>query len=349
MAANRGVSRPSQKPPAKGKERPAPGRGAARSRTPLQELLGSYLSHHRKTAKDSAQRLWRSPVASLMTWMVMGIALALPVGMLLLLGSLQGVSAGWDSTARVTLYLEQNAGGDTLDRMRIQLASRKDITDVTVITREEALAEFRASSGLADALDYLDENPLPDTLLLTPSADIRNKQGMEALVDELEQVDAVARVQVDLGWLQRLNTITDLLGRGVWALALLLGAAVVLVIGNTIRLAIENRRDEILVAKLVGGTDAFVRRPFLYTGIWYGLGGGIIAFVLLELTLWWMSGPVEHLASLYRSQFELSGLTFEGTFALLLASVLLGWLGAWLAVKRHLDAIEPNQIEAGHA
>ncbi|WP_165857752.1 permease-like cell division protein FtsX [Marinobacter sp. JSM 1782161] len=321
-------------------------RGAAASRSPWRELLESYLLHHRKTARDSAQRLVQSPVASAMTWLVMGIALALPVGLLLLLSSLQGVSAGWESTARVTVYLEQSATLEDLDRLRVRVASRADVTDVSEITRDDALAEFRASSGLADALDYLDENPLPHTLLLTPSEGIRNEAGMEQLMAALQKLDNVARVQVDLGWLQRLNTLTDLLGRGVWALGLLLAAAVILVIGNTIRLAIENRRDEILVAKLVGGTDAFVRRPFLYTGIWYGLGGGIIAFILLQLTLWWLSGPVQRLASLYRSEFELSGLSWDGTLTLLVVSVLLGWLGAWLAVKRHLDAIEPSQIEA---
>lgn len=321
-------------------------RGAASTQSPWRELLESYLLHHRKTAHDSARRLWQAPVASMMTWLVMGIALAMPVGLLLLLSSLQGVSAGWESTARVTVYLEQSASLDALDRLRVQVASRPDVTDVTVITRDQALAEFRASSGLADALDYLDENPLPHTLLLTPSAEIRNTQGMEKLMATLKGMDNVARVQVDLGWMQRLNSITALLGRGVWALGLLLAAAVILVIGNTIRLAIENRRDEILVAKLVGGTDSFVRRPFLYTGIWYGLGGGLVAFFLLQVTLWWMSGPVQRLASLYRSEFELTGLSWDGTLALLVVSVLLGWLGAWLAVKRHLEVIEPNQIEA---
>ncbi|TBW54837.1 cell division protein FtsX [Marinobacter halodurans] len=321
-------------------------RGAAARGSAWKELLGSYLLHHRKTARDSAERLWRAPVASLMTWLVMGIALALPVGLLLLLTSLQGVSAGWESTARVTVYLDQSATTDDLSRLRAEVASRPDVTDVTVITKDEALKEFRASSGLADALDYLDENPLPHTLLLTPDESIRNQIGMQKLMVALEDLKDVARVQVDLGWLQRLNTITDLLGRGVWALGLLLAAAVILVIGNTIRLAIENRRDEILVAKLVGGTDAFVRRPFLYTGIWYGLGGGIVAFILLQLTLWWMSGPVQRLASLYRSEFELSGLSWDGTLGLLTVSVLLGWMGAWLAVKRHLEVIEPNQIEA---
>ena len=141
--------------------------------------------------------------------------------------------------------------------------------------------------------------------------------------------------------------MTDLLARAVWALAILLAAAVVLVIGNTVRLAIESRRDEILVAKMVGGTDAFVRRPFLYTGAWFGLGGGVVAWILLQVSLWWLSGPVERLAGLYRSDFSLNGLTFDGVLALLIVAMLLGWLGAWVAVKRHLDAIEPGEIAGG--
>lgn len=328
--------------PGTGRAGPAPARGAKRSKAPLRELLDSYFSHHRKVAKDSARRLWQTPVASLMTWTVMGVALALPVGLLLLLTSLQGVSAGWESAARVTVYLEDQLSLEDAGRLRIDIGVRGDVSEVELIDKSAALEEFRTSSGLKEALDYLDENPLPHTLLATPAEGSRTEAGMQALVEALEQTRGVAQVQVDLGWLQRLDAITELLGRGVWALAALLAVAVILVIGNTIRLAIESRRDEILVAKLVGGTDAFVRRPFLYTGLWFGLGGGIVAFVLLQLTLWFLSEPVERLAGLYRSNFSLSGLSFESTVALIAAAVLFGWLGAWLAVKRHLDAIEPG-------
>jgi cell division transport system permease protein len=314
------------------------------ARSPWRDLLASYLAHHRRTAMDSGRRLWRAPVASSMTWLVMGIALALPVGLLLILVSLQNVSGNWQSSARVTLYLEQQADTATLDQLRLQVSKQANVSQVSVLKKDDALAEFRASTGLGNTLDYLDSNPLPHTLLVTPVAGARTKAKMEALTAALSRLDGVDRVQVDLGWLQRLNSITELIGRGVWALALLLGAAVILVIGNTIRLAIENRRDEILVAKLVGGTDTFVRRPFLYTGIWYGLGGGITAFVLIQSTLWWLTPPIERLARLYGSEFELSGLPLDATLALLAMATLLGWLGAWVAVKRHLDAIEPDQV-----
>lgn len=325
-----------------GRPRTERSRGAARSGSASRDAVASYLFHHRKVASESARRLWQAPVASLMTWMVMGVALALPMGLLLLLASLQGLSAGWESSARITAYLEERLTLDQAHQLQREVAARGDVNEVELIDQDAALAEFRANSGLNDALDYLDSNPLPHTLLVTPPEGDRNASGVERLAAELEALSGVARVQVDLGWLQRLNVMTQLLGRGVWVLAVLLGAAVILVIGNTIRLAIENRRDEILVAKLVGGTDAFVRRPFLYTGLWFGLGGGVVAWVLLQLSLWWLSGPIERLAGLYHSNFSLAGLSFEGALALLMFAMLLGWLGAWVAVKRHLDAIEPG-------
>ena len=322
-------------------------RGARAIKVPWKQQAESYFKHHSKVAKDSARRMWRTPVASLMTWAVMGVALALPVALLLLLASIDGVSTGWESRARVTAYLNMDVSRETAQRLAEEIGSDGRIDEVILVDRDQALQEFRASSGLEEALDYLEENPLPHTLLVTPRDQVRSTEGVQGLVRFIEGVDEVDRVQVDLGWLQRLNAITELLARAVWALSLLLAAAVVLVIGNTVRLAIESRRDEILVAKLVGGTDAFVRRPFLYTGAWFGLGGGVVACILLELALWWLSGPIERLAGLYHSDFSLTGLTFDGIAALIIIAMLLGWLGAWVAVKRHLDDIEPGEIAGG--
>lgn len=323
-------------------------RGAAnRAKSPLSAQAYSYLDHHRKVARDSAQRLWRTPVASLMTWAVMGVALALPLALLLLLNSLQGVSAGWESSARITAYLAMDVAVEQARTAADEVNSDGRVLSVQLVERDQALAEFRASSGLNDALDFLDENPLPHTLLITPQDSARSAEGVRALVTFVEGMEGVEQVQVDLGWLQRLNAMTNILARAVWALALLLGGAVILVIGNTVRLAIESRRDEILVAKLVGGTDAFVRRPFLYTGAWFGLGGGVVAWLLIQMSLWWLHGPIKRLAGLYHSEFALQGPGFDGALALIIIAMLLGWLGAWLAVKRHLDDIEPGDMAGG--
>ncbi|QSP95385.1 permease-like cell division protein FtsX [Marinobacter salinisoli] len=322
-------------------------RGARASKSAWRQLMEGYVNHHRTVAKNSAERMWRSPVASMMTWAVIGVALALPMALLLLLSSLEGVSAGWDSSARLTAYLELDVPLDDAEAVveRVEMDGR--VYDIELVSRDQAFSEFRASSGLEDALDYLGENPLPHTLLITPEVAARSEAGMQGLIRFIEAIEGIERVQVDLGWLQRLNAVTDLLVRAVWVLSLLLATVVVLVIGNTVRLAIENRRDEILVAKLVGGTDAFVRRPFLYTGAWFGLGGGILAWLVLELSLWWLSGPIERLAKLYQTDFVLSGLGVAGGVTLIIAAMLLGWLGAWLAVKRHLDDIEPGEIAGG--
>ncbi|KAA1172721.1 cell division protein FtsX [Marinobacter salinexigens] len=333
-----------RKPESPKGSKPVGRQGAKQAQSPWRQQADSYLGHHRKVAKDSAQRLWRTPVASLMTWMVMGVALALPVALLLVLMSLEGVSAGWESGARVTAYLKLDVGVDEARGLLQEIESDSRISEVELVERDQALAEFRISSGLDEALDFLQENPLPHTLLITPEDSARTEAGVEGLVRYIQKMDSVERVQVDLGWLQRLNAITEMLSRAVWALSVLLAAAVVLVIGNTVRLAIENRRDEILVAKLVGGTDSFVRRPFLYTGAWFGLGGGVVAFILLELSLWWLNGPIERLAGLYRSDFSLAGLSFDGAFALIIVAMVLGWLGAWVAVKRHMDDIDPGEI-----
>ena len=320
---------------------PRPG-GARQSASPLKQVVGSYLDHHRTVARDSIARMWRNPVSSMMTWAVMGVALALPMALLLLLASLQNVSAGWENGARVTVYLGLETPLPQANALADQIDTDSRIAFVELVDRERALKEFRVSSGLADALDFLQENPLPHSLLITPEASYRSADGVAALVEYLQGLLTVERVQVDLGWLQRLNALAGLLTRAALALAILLAIAVVLVIGNTVRLAIESRRDEILVAKLVGGTDAFVRRPFLYTGAWFGLGGGLVAWLLLLITFWWLSAPVARLADLYHSDFALRGLGFENAMLLIITAMTLGWLGAWVAVKKHLDDMEPG-------
>ncbi|MDR9425681.1 MAG: permease-like cell division protein FtsX [Marinobacter sp.] len=322
-------------------------RGAKQGRSRAVSPVRHYLDYQRRVAKDAARRLWQAPIATSMTWAVMGIALALPVALLLLLGSLQGVSSGWESSARITAYLAMDVPVAQANELAGEVEGDGRVMSVELVERDQALADFRDSSGMKDVLDFLEGNPLPHTLLITPEESARTARGVQSLVTFMEGMDDIERVQVDLGWLQRLNAMTDILTRAAWALAVLLAAAVVLVIGNTVRLAIENRRDEILVAKLVGGTDAFVRRPFLYTGAWFGLGGGVVAWLLIQVSFWWLSGPIERLAGLYNSEFALNGPGLEGALALIVIAVLLGWLGAWVAVKRHMDDIDPGDIAGG--
>ena len=331
------------KRPVRGRqESPRREQGAVQSRTRLGDRLSSYLAHHRAVAADSLQRLWRTPLPSLMTWLVIGIALALPTGLLVSLANLEQLSRNWDGAAQISLFLTRTASSADSERLLRELRVRDDIAGVEYISAEQALAEFQQFSGYGRVLESLESNPLPAVIVVRPREQALSAASTARLQAELEQLAEVDRAVLDLEWVQRLYALMDLGQRLALALAALLAVGVLLVIGNTIRLAIESRRDEILVVKLVGGTNAFVRRPFLYTGIWYGLGGGLIAWLIVLMALWLLGEPVATLAGLYRSDFSLSGLGIANSLLLLGGSALLGLLGAWLAVGRHLDAIEPR-------
>ena len=213
-------------------------------------------------------------------------------------------------------------------------------SDVTLIDRAKALEEFRAKSGFGEALDALEGNPLPHTLVVRPKSGPTGD--VDALAGAIRRLPEVDLVQLDTAWVARLRAMLDLAGRMVDLATILLAVAVTIVIGNTIRLEINNRRVEIEVVKLVGGTDAFVRRPFLYLGLSYGLFGSIAAAMIVEGTLLALAPPVSAVAGLYGSGFRLRGLSPGETLLLLGGGLLLGWAGAWLATARHLRSIEPR-------
>jgi cell division transport system permease protein len=223
-----------------------------------------------------------------------------------------------------------------------QLRQRDDVATVRVITADQALAEFRDDSGFGKALDALSDNPLPDTLIVTPTLAASTPQGTDALKQAIAAIADVQTVQLDTEWVKRLHAMLDILRRVVLLTAGLLGVGVVLIVGNTIRLDILNRRAEIEVMKLVGASDGFTRRPFLYSGIWYGLGGGLMALILVALAAVILAKPVDTLAKSYGSQFHLKGLGFTAAAGVLALAVGLAWLGSWLAATRHIRGIEPT-------
>lgn len=316
-------------------------KGASQSKTLISDRFGAYLAHHRYSALDSLQRLLRAPGQSLLTWMVIAIALALPATLYTSLQNLQTLGQRWDGVSQLSVFVNSRAKEAAIEKFQRQLQADARVEGVTYISPQQALAEFEQQSGLGSALQTLDTNPLPPALIVRPQLGISAAE-IGLLVETLKGKALVDDVVVDLAWVQRMQQLLALAERLVLALGLLLVMGVLLVVGNTIRLAIENRRDEIVVVKLVGGTNAFVRRPFLYTGIWYGIGGGLLAWILLMLAIGWLSGPVGQLASLYQSDFYLQGLGFSGSLAMLLLAALVGWIGAWLAVARHLGQINPQ-------
>jgi len=247
--------------------------------------------------------------------------------------------AGWSGQAQISLYLHQDLGAERQRGLQAELGRRQDIAQARLITPAQALEEFRQLSGYGDVLNMLDSNPLPAVIVVTP-ADV-GPEAVRRLRDALATLPEVAGADIDLAWLQRLTALLELGQRLLWALAGALGATVLLVIGNTIRLGIEARREEISILSLLGATDAFVRRPFLYSGFWTGLLGGLLACIAVILFFWWLQAPVQELARLYQSPFQLAGPGPLDLLGLLLASALLGILGAWIAVSRHLRALAP--------
>jgi len=301
----------------------------------------AWLSHHLYVLVSSLGRIARTPLPSLMTAAVIGIALALPSGLYLLLENVQQISNDWESAAQMSLFIKPEINDDAkINALAKELYQNPDIHGIRVITPAQALEEYRKLSGFGDALKALEENPLPAVLVIQPASS--ELEANQRLLKKLEQLPYIDIVQFDMLWLKRLFTIIKIIRRGVLILAGLLSLAVLLVIGNTIRLAIYNRRDEIEIYKLVGATDTFIRRPFLYIGFWYGLFGGLIAWLLVNISFWLLINPVKQLAILYDSQFKLMTLEPLSSFILLFLGALLGLAGAWLAVGQHLKNIQPR-------
>ncbi len=294
-----------------------------------------------QTLVGSLGRVVRHPLATLMTMAVIAVALALPLFLEVLLQNARIATANWNQAFDLSVYLDKKAGSQRAQGLAKQLRAREDVAAVRVITAEQAFKDFRAASGFGKALDALADNPLPDTLVVTPTLVASTAEGTKALRSRIAAMPNVELVQLDTEWVERLNAMLGLLRRIVWLTGALLGLGVALVVGNTIRLDILNRRAEIEVMKLVGATDSFARRPFLYSGIWYGLGGGLGAVLVVAVAVAVLAGPVEHLAGLYGSRFHLQGLGWLTAARVLGVAIVLGWLGSWVAATRHIRAVEP--------
>lgn len=301
-----------------------------------------WLQEHPRAALASLGRLWRSPIGALMTMTVIAIALALPGALWMLLKNAEAASAGWDTGARISVYLQPGLPNDAVGTARDEITAVQGATVVRTISAEEALEEFRTMAGFDAALEELESNPLPAVVVVEPAGDGGDTAAIAELAERIQQINGVDHAQVDLEWVERLHALLELIERGITLLAALLAAGVLLIVGNTIRLDVLNRRSEIEVIKLIGGTDAFIQRPFLYSGFWYGLGGGLLATVVLLLLGGLLAGPTAELAAAYGSGFRLRGLTADETMLLLAGGGLLGLVGSRLAVGRHLRAIEPG-------
>ncbi len=304
--------------------------------------ISVYGARHAQAFLGSLGRLARSPFATFLTVLVIGLALALPLAVQLLVTNASRATGGFTSAVDVSVYFKQNVPFEKVQQLAADARARAGVAEVTVISADDALKEFQKYSGFGAALQALQRNPLPNVLHVRPAADALSPSALDRLERYFAAWPEVDTVQVDSAWVQRLNAILAVLQRVLLVAAVLLGVGVLAVVGNTVRLEIQNRRAEIEVVKLVGGSNTFVRRPFLYTGVIYGVAGALIAWCVVSVALFVLAGSVADLARLYGSEYTLTGPAVDEVLSLLGGGALLGWLGAWISATRHLRRIEPR-------
>ncbi len=290
----------------------------------------NHLLRHLQALFGTLGQLARAPVATALTLAVLGVTLALPTTLYVALDNLGRLGGDMQRGAQLSLFLKRGLGEDEALKLAQRVRAMREVASVDYISRAAALEEFRRLSGFGAALEALRDNPLPAVLVVRPVSD--DPATAEDLRGRLAAQPGVELAELDLAWLKRLAAILDIAERAILILAGLLGAAVLLIVGNTTRLAVISRRDEIEVIGLVGGTAAFIRRPFLYSGLLQGFVAGLLAWLLVALSVWLVSGPVEQLTSLYGTPAGLRGLGLGGGLTLALAGAALGWLGARVAV-----------------
>jgi len=284
------------------------------------------------------RRMFASKLAGLLNILVIGIALSLPAGMYVMLQNAQGLVAQLSGTPQISLFLNMDAKEDDVDRLRKQLAQHSAIARAEFIPRDQALEQLKESTGLADVIGGLNQNPLPDAFIIYPKQG--EAQVLEQLRNELAMLPKVELAQLDSAWAYKLEALLKFGRMMVLILASLLSLALIAITFNTIRLQILTQRDEIEVARLIGATNGFIRRPFLYFGAIQGLLGGIMAWFIISTSMLLLNWQLDALSQLYASQFSLHLLSPGDSLTLLLFSMYLGWLGAWLSVARHLSQIE---------
>jgi len=310
--------------------------------TGFSERSQAYLQVHAHALFSSLGRLVRNTFTSVMTIIVMAITISLASGFYLLVANMQQLTAGIESSNQISLFLKSNVSDNAGNKLAAQLKQNQHIAKVVLISKERAMREFKAYSGFGDALDVLEVNPLPTVIQILPKDTLSELQAVENLMQELKQLPEVDFAQLDMQWVKRLQSMMQILQRGVLLLTILLGFAVLVITGNTIRLELQNRRDEVLVAKLVGATYSFIQRPFLYTGFWLGFLSGLVAWLLVTVILLILQNPIEELSALYDGAFALSYFRLIDIVGLLALSSLLSVMGAWIVLHFQLQQIKPR-------
>jgi len=299
----------------------------------------NYIMSHLYALVSSFGRIVRTPMATIMTVLVISIAFTLPIGLYVLLQNAQKLTERWHEGGQISIYLKNDVDRAAGQKIAQSLERRQDVNKATYISPEAGLKDFSKYFEFPQLITSLEDNPLPGVIEIVP-ANLNEPFILKNLILALQQLPEGEQVQVDMAWIKRLTQLLNLLEQNVYLLGLFFAVAVFLIVGNTIRLIVQNDHEEIEIVHWVGATKAFIRRPFLYAGLYYGLGGGIMSCIWVSLALLWLDAPVQQLATLYDNAFYLQGLQPLLIFWILVMSSMLGLLGAWLAVSRQLAKVE---------
>jgi cell division transport system permease protein len=308
----------------------------------LSDRLIAYRDQHAQALFSSLGRLFSTPFTSAMTIGVLAIAISLASGFYLIVVNLQQLTAGLEASNQISLFLRDEVSEAHAKKYAEQLKKNSDIAEITLIGKQQALAEFRKFSGFGEAVDVLGKNPLPVVIQVLPKNALVDKEKMTELLEKFKKSPEVDFAQMDMAWVQRLQGIVATARLGAILIALVLGVAVFFIAGNTIRLEVHNRKDEIIIAKLVGATNGFIQRPFLYTGFWIGLLSGILAWFLVTVMMLVLRNSVENLSGLYEGGFHLLFFSYLETLYLLASSTLIAVLGSWLVLHFQIRQLQPE-------
>ena len=308
----------------------------------LIELFKAYLLNHAHGLFSSLGRLSRTPFTSVMTILVLAVAISLAGCFYIIVANIQQLTGNLQASNQMSLFLKEHVTESAAQKLAEQLKQNANIESIKFINKTQAMNEFKANSGFGEALNALESNPLPHVIQVLPKHVLDNREALDQLMAEIKQIPQVELVQVDMQWVERLQAIMLIASRGVMVVSVLLGFAVTFITGNTIRLELQNRQDEVYISKLVGATHAFIQRPFLYTGFWLGFIAGFSAWLIVTVMLLILETPVEKLSALYSGSFELLFLSFGEFILLLMMTSVLAVLGSWIVLHYQLRQIKPQ-------
>jgi cell division transport system permease protein len=322
----------------------APAPKAAKQKQPSKSkaLKGGWQEQWRYALRGTLSDMWRQPLATLLTVMVIAISLTLPSVCYMVWKNVNQAAAQWYPAPQLTVYLSKTLDDDAAEGVVSQLKKEDGVDKVNYLSREEAMGEFRNWSGFGGAMDMLEQNPLPAVAIITPKLNFQNDNTMTNLRDRVSKVQGVDEVKMDDSWFARLAALTGLVGQVAAMIGVLMIVAVFLVIGNSVRLSIFARRDTINVQKLIGATDGFILRPFLYGGALLGFAGALLSLILSEVLVFRLESVVTQVAAVFGTTFNLTGLAWDESLLLLLVSAMIGWIAAWLATVQHLRRFTPQ-------